>query len=92
MHQLLGVDREALVSAVEEAVATLSAQHLSARLDERDGVTVVVLGDDELEVELTDEVGSPASAAVAYRRVAATLLARAEMLDGEGPARNRGWT
>lgn len=75
-----------------ETVATLKAQALSARLEERDGVTVLVLGDDVDEVEITDEMGSRSVAAVAYRRVAATLLARAAMLDAEGPGRNRGET
>lgn len=80
------------MTTVDEAVATLSAQYLTARLDERDGVTVVILGDEAVEVEISDEVGSRAAAVVAYRRVAATLLARAAMLDAEGPHRNRGET
>lgn len=80
------------MTAVDEAVATLSAQYLTARLDERDGVTVVMLGDEAVEVEISDEVGPRAAAVVAYRRVAATLLARAAMLDAEGPHRNHGET
>lgn len=75
-----------------ETSTTLKAQALTARLDQRDGVTVVVLGDGVDEVELTDEMGSKDEAARAYRRVAATLLARAAMLDAEGPGRNRGET
>lgn len=77
---------------VDEAVVTLSAQYLETRLDERDGVTVLVLGDAAVEVEISDEVGSKSAAARAYRRLAATALARAAMLDAEGPGRNRGET
>lgn len=69
----------------EAVVTTLSAQHLTARLEERDGVTVVVLDDEASEVEISDEVGSKLLAAAALRRVAATLAARAEMLVHEGP-------
>jgi len=78
------------MAEVDEAVVTLSAQYLTARLEERDGVTVVVLDDEATEVEISDEVGSGMLAAAALRRVAATLLARAEMLAHEGPSAT--WT
>jgi hypothetical protein len=84
---------------VEEATVTLSAQYLETRLDERDGVTVLVLGDQAVEIEISDEVGSRSRAAAALEQLAATALARAHMLRAEGetqlarsPRRNLGET
>lgn len=75
------------MSDVDEAVVTLSAQYLETRLDQRDGVTVLVIGDSAVEVEISDEIGSRARAAAAYDQLAATASARAEMLRAEGASR-----
>ncbi len=76
-----------MTAEVDEAVVTLSAQYLEARLDVRDGVTVLVIGDEAVEVEISDEIGSRARAAAALERLAATALARAQMLRAEGESR-----
>jgi hypothetical protein len=99
VHQLLGEPGEVPVREVDEAVVTLSAQYLETRLDERDGVTVLVIGDSAVEIEISDEIGSRSRAARALKQLAMTALARAEMLLAEGESalaaterRNRGET
>ena len=73
-------------------LGALAAQHLTARVDEVDGETGVVLSDGDSELGLSEVVGRPGAAAAAYRRVAGTLLERAAMLDGDGSGRIRGGT
>jgi hypothetical protein len=73
-------------------LGSLSARSLTASIEEVDGQTGVVLDDDDGVVELSEAFGPPGTIARAYKRVAATLLARAAMLDAEAPCRNRGET
>jgi hypothetical protein len=79
------------MSDVVADLGSLAAHALAARVDEVDGQPGVVLDDGDGELGLSEAFGRPEAMARKYRAVAATLLARAEMLDAEGPGRNRGW-
>jgi hypothetical protein len=59
-----------------EQMGELTARHLTVRVDPEG----VVLGDDEFEVLIDDEMGSRLEAAVAYERAAGVFLARAAEL------------
>lgn len=59
-----------------EQMGELTARRLTARVDAEG----VVLGDDEFEVLIDDEMGSRLEAAVAYERAAGVFLARAAEL------------
>lgn len=74
-------------AAACEELGQLSTQHLIAEVDEGG----VVLADGEVEVLLSDEVGSREDAAAALDRAAAVLLARAEDLRREARAQQH-WT
>ncbi len=76
----------------DEELGSLAAHALSARVDEVDGQTGVVLDDGDGELGLSEAFGRREDIARAYKRVAATMLARAAMLDAEAPCRNRGET
>ena len=61
-------------------VASLAAQHLRAYTATRDGETVFVIGDDEIEFEVSDEMGSPERAILALERLASAALGHAELI------------
>ncbi len=85
--------RSETIGAVEVAdLGSLAAHSLGARVDEVDGQPGVVLDDGDGEVGLSEAFGRREDIVRGYKRLAATALARAAMLDGEGPHRNRGET
>lgn len=79
-----------------EQMGELTARRLTARVDAEG----VVLGDDEFEVLIDDEMGSRLEAAVAYERAAGVFLARAAELrrpavpkrPAPGQPGTEGWT
>lgn len=81
------------VTADSEAeLGGLAVHALTAQLDEVDGQQGVVLDDGDGQVELSEAFGNRADMIRAYKRTAGVLLARAAMLEAEGPDRNRGET
>lgn len=70
----------------------LAVHALTARIDEVDGQQGVVLDDGDGMVELSEAFGNRSDMVRAYKRAAGVLLARAAMLEAEGPDRNRGQT
>lgn len=85
--------RARLMTASGEAeLGGLAVHALSARIDDVDGQQGVILDDGDAIVELSEVFGHRGDMVRAYKRTAMVLLARASMLEAEGPDRNRGET
>lgn len=73
-------------------LGSLAAHALSARIDEVDGQQGVLVDDGDAEFGLSEAFGQREAIIRGYKRLAATALARAAMLEAEAPSRNRGET
>lgn len=91
VHHVLGEPgepsvRAKLVTADSEIeLGGLAVHALTARIDEVDGQQGVVLDDGDGMVELSEAFGHRSDMVRAYKRTAGVLLARASMLEAEGP-------
>lgn len=74
-------------------VTALSAQHLSAasRRLPGDDAPVLVIGDGEIEFEISHEIGLARVAAKHLRAAAAAMLAHAELIESQAN-QHRGWS
>lgn len=70
----------------------LAVHALTAQIDEVDGQQGVVLDDGDALVELSEVFGHRSDIVRRYKLVAGVMLARAAMLEAEGPERQHGET